>query len=76
MDDLFKWVDKYAMIEDVVWVAFQQVLVTSDQQKLIKMEAQSPQTTSPNKEGESKIDNNINPLGSPRWSSLMSNSFY
>ena len=75
MDDFFKWVDKYAMIEDVVWVAFQQVLVTSDQQKLIKLEAQSPRTTSLNKEGESKMDNNINPLGSPRWSSLMSNSF-
>ena len=29
MDDLFKWVDKYSMLEDDVWAATQQVLVTN-----------------------------------------------
>ena len=33
MDELFKWPDKYAMLEDDVWATSQQVLVTKRPEK-------------------------------------------
>ena len=39
MDDLFKQVDKYSMLEDNVWIATQQVLVTNRLTKDDKVES-------------------------------------
>ena len=41
MDDLFRWANKYSMLEDNVWAATQQVLVTN---RSTKQGAPSPQT--------------------------------
>ena len=42
MDDLFRWVDKYSMLEDDVRVTSQQVLVTNHSTKNDKTRSSKP----------------------------------
>ena len=61
MDDLFKWDDKYAMFEYDVWtVSWSNFGYESTNKKIIKLEAQSPRTISPDKGDESKTDGSNN----------------
>ena len=46
MDNMFRQADKYVTLEDDVWAASQQVLVTNRPEKITKLETQSLQTTS------------------------------
>lgn len=75
MDNLFRWANKYAMLEDDVLAVLSRFWLRTGQQKIIRLEAQSPRTISSDKRDESRTNGNSSPSNSPHWPSLMSSSF-